>query len=530
MKIILSLLLVALPIIGLVDSGFVTLETGSGQPVACGANFDCESVLTSDWAHIGPIPISALGFLFYAVVLILALLNYLEIDIKSAVDNFANKLKLKKDNVLRFVTIPELLLIITFFGFLFSLYLMFLMQFVIKAWCLFCLISAGTSTSLFIVMLLYFIYVETNSPFVIKTIVIKKFHILYILILKKIFFLFDAESVHNAMTNVGKNMGENRLLKTLISTSFSFSHEKVHKEVDGVLYPNPVGLAAGFDYNGDLTQVLSDVGFGFHTIGTVTYDYYEGNPKPRLGRFPNSKSLLVNKGLKSLGAKKIIQKLENLKFMIPTGISIASTNKHFDSTHDQILNILKTFFLFEKSGVQHSYYELNISCPNTFGGEPFTTPKRLKLLLTALEKLQISKPTYVKMPIDQSELETLKLLRVINKFTIAGVVIGNLTKDRKNPDVDPQEKKEWKNKVGNLSGSPTRKRSNKLIKLTKKHYKDRFTIIGTGGIMTPKDAVEKMKLGADLVQLITGMIFEGPQLLGMINLKLAQISLNKKTN
>ena len=321
----------------------------------------------------------------------------------------------------------------------------------------------------------------------------------------------------------------NKIAKNLTKILFSFSHKNLEKKIDGITFKNSIGLSAGFDYNGELTGILSSVGFGFHTIGTVTFDYYEGNKKPRLGRFLKSKSLLVNKGFKSLGAKSIAQKLANTKFSIPTGISIGSTNKYFDSSKEQIKDILKTFKIFEKSKVNHSYYELNISCPNTFGGEPFTNPIKLKMLLAALQKLNILKPIYIKMPIDQSKKETLLMLKIIDKFKIAGVIFGNLTKDKTNPDVHIDDKKEWKKVKGNLSGKPTWNRSNDLIKLTRRNFKNRFTIIGTGGIFNGRDAIKKIEYGADLVQLITGMIFEGPQAIGKINLELAQKTFNKRS-
>ncbi len=340
---------------------------------------------------------------------------------------------------------------------------------------------------------------------------------LYKKFLKPILFLLDAEFVHNQFTNMGQLIGSNATTKNILKLFLNKNNSKLVMQIDGISFPNRVGLAAGFDYNGRLVNVLSAVGFGFQTVGTVTYQPYKGNPTPRLGRFPRSQSLLVNKGLKTLGAKQIIKDLERIgEFDIPTGISIASTNTHFNSLNEQLFDFLATFYLFEKSQVKHSHYELNISCPNTFGGEPFTTPDRLEILLSALDKFNISKPIYVKMPIDFSDRDFLALLKVINRHSIAGVNIGNLTKDKKNPDVNKQDRVEWKQKKGNLSGKPTFKRSNHLIQLTKSHYKNRFTIIGTGGIFTPQDAKEKIKNGADLVQLITGMIYEGPQVVGQI--------------
>jgi dihydroorotate dehydrogenase len=131
--------------------------------------------------------------------------------------------------------------------------------------------------------------------------------------------------------------------------------------------------------------------------------------------------------------------------------------------------------------------------------------------------LKLNRPLYIKMPIDQADVITLQLLKVLDAHTVQGVIVGNLTKDKKNPDVTKADQDRWQTMPGNLSGRPTWRRSNHLITLTKANYGSRFTIIGTGGIFSGQDAAEKMALGADLVQLITGMIYEGPQLIGQIN-------------
>lgn len=351
----------------------------------------------------------------------------------------------------------------------------------------------------------------------------------YQYLLKPILFLFDAETVHNTFTRLGAFFGRVPFIKWVFRTIFvDTTIQPV--TIDGISFPNRVGLGAGFDYNGDLSQILPDLGFGFHTIGTVTWDYYQGNPKPRLGRFPKSKALLVNKGLKSLGTPAIIKKLENTQlgdFKIPTGISIASANRAYDSVHEHLVNIVLSFLAFEQSEVKHSYYEMNISCPNTFGGEPFTTPERLDVLLDALDELKISKPLYLKMPIDFSDKEALQLLKVIVKHKVNGVIFGNLTKDKSNPAVEQTEAEQWKKVRGNLSGKPTWDRSNRLVALTKTHYGKKLTIIGMGGVFTPEDAVHKRELGADLLQMISGMIFEGPQTVGQIAMALDEKSKTK---
>ena len=126
------------------------------------------------------------------------------------------------------------------------------------------------------------------------------------------------------------------------------------------------------------------------------------------------------------------------------------------------------------------------------------------------------------MPIDQPKETTIALLEVLNTSTVSGVIFGNLTKDKANPAVTSNDRKQWQLRQGNLSGKPTWERSNACITLTKKHFGKRFTIIGTGGIFSAADALKKQALGADLVQLITGMIFEGPQLIGEVVAKQAE--------
>ncbi len=522
MKKILSLLLITFAILGLIDSSLITHEEFKETVPICGDGFNCNEVLNSKWSHLGPIPLSILGMFFYALTLTVAIANYNNVNLSKRIKKIT-----KQKNLLTLLTTSELLLILTMFGALFSIYLVSIMEFVIHSWCRYCLISAFSSISLFITASFYYTSYCQDSPFIIKKFIFTFIHFNYINFIKPIFFLFDAELMHDTHTKLGKTLGSYRILRTLTALVFNFSHHKLSTQFNKINFPNPIGLAGGFDYNADLNNIIPSVGFGFHTIGTVTLHSYQGNQPPRLARFPNSKSLLVNKGLKTIGAKKIIKKLKNQHFSIPTGISIGATNKPYTSTKEQILDIITTFKLFEQTSLNHSYYELNISCPNTFGGEPFTSPTRLQQLLNALDKLNIKKPIYIKMPIDQTEKETLKMLKIINKSSIAGVIFGNLTKDKKNPNVTKKDRVEWQKISGNLSGKPTWHRSNQLIKLTKKYYPNRFTIIGTGGIFTPKDAEYKLKIGADLIQIITGMIFEGPQTIGNINHYLAKQAMLK---
>lgn len=349
---------------------------------------------------------------------------------------------------------------------------------------------------------------------------------LYVHLLKPVLFTQSPELVHLKMVSLGKKFGQMKLSTSLMKGIWAYQNVQTMKKIDGITFPNPVGLAAGFDYDADLLDTMPAIGFGFHTIGTITLQAYEGNPLPRLTRYPRSSSILVNKGLKNIGAAGIIEKLSDIEMKIPTGISIASTNRKYQNEKDQITEITDCFTLFEKSSLSHAYYELNISCPNTFGGEPFTTKIKLERLMIEMDKLKLTRPLYAKMPIDLSKDETLTLLQVLDTHSIQGVIFGNLTKDKTNPDVHSEDIEDWKKAKGNLSGKPTFKRSNACIKLTKKYFGSRFTIIGTGGIFSGEDAYTKILLGADLVQLITGMIYEGPQLIGQINTYLAERKLH----
>jgi dihydroorotate dehydrogenase subfamily 2 len=340
-------------------------------------------------------------------------------------------------------------------------------------------------------------------------------------LVKPLFFLINPEHIHVRMVAMGQMMGNFGLTRFLLAYLLQVKDQRLVKKLAGITFPNPVGLAAGFDYNADLTQILGSVGFGFQSVGTITNGAYGGNPRPMLGRLPKSRSLMVNKGYKNLGADQTIAKLEGKRFPIPVGISIGVTNSEkMDSLEKVIQDIKECFQKFERSQVQHKYYELNISCPNLKVGVSLYDPKHLQSLLTMLDSLKVKRPVFIKMPIEKSDSQYKAMLDVILKHRIAGVIIGNLSKDRHNPAIDPSEVDKYA--VGNFSGKPTWESSNHLIEYTRAYVKHKLIIIGCGGIFSPEDAQEKMRRGADVVQLITGMIYQGPQLIGQINAKLTE--------
>ncbi len=345
---------------------------------------------------------------------------------------------------------------------------------------------------------------------------------LYGSLIKRVLFLFEPEFVHEFITSYGKILGDLGFSRSLLKRIFYFKNRKLSQTVAGIEFENPIGLAAGFDYQAKLTKILPSLGFGFDTVGTITNHAYGGNPKPRLGRLTKSKALMVNKGFKNPGIKEIVKKLQKTRFKIPVGISIGKTNSVKEMTQKEAVeDIVSAFKIAECSRVNFSYYELNISCPNLFGDVDFYSPQHLKELLTAVTNLKLKKPLLVKMPIETSNEETEKMLDVITNFPVAGVVFGNLQKNRKDKTFNAAEIKKFP--LGNFSGKPTEQRSNELIELAYRKYAHQLVIVGCGGVFSAKDAYRKIKLGASLIQLITGLIFVGPQLVAQINIELVEL-------
>lgn len=340
-------------------------------------------------------------------------------------------------------------------------------------------------------------------------------------LLKPILFKIDPEKVHIKSTAFGEWIGGHDIFKKLISSQFKIENPTLRQKLAGVEFSNPIGLAAGFDYEARLTQITPSIGFGFHSVGTITNSAFKGNPRPQLGRLPESQSLMVNKGFRNLGAQKTTEKLKKFSFEIPVGISIGRTNSAKLNQKQSIEDIIHAFNIFEKTQINNSYYELNISCPNLFGNVTFYTKNNLGNLLSEIDKLRLKKPVFIKMPISNSDREIQVMLDVIANHSPKGVIFGNLQRDRSHPSLIKREVEKFK--VGNFSGKPTFERSNELITLAYRNYKKRFVIVGCGGIFCAEDAYKKIKLGASLVQLITGMIFEGPQIISQINLGLIKL-------
>lgn len=340
-------------------------------------------------------------------------------------------------------------------------------------------------------------------------------YILYQVFLKPIFFNIDPEKVHNWILRFGKFLGSHQLAKKTINVLFSYHHSALEQEILGIHFPNPIGLAAGFDKNGEIVDIIPSVGFGFMEIGSITGEPCPGNKKPRIWRLKKSKGLVVNYGLKNDGAIVVAKRLQGKKFNIPLGISIAKTNSPETVDIEKgIKDYLKVCQNFIEIG---DYWTINISCPNSFGGQPFTYPTSLDKLLTEIDKFNFQKPIFLKLSPDLSEQQIDEIIHITMKHNISGFVCTNLTKNRKQiMDKNiPQE--------GGISGKPVTSLSDNMIAYIYRKTQGRYSIIGVGGIFSAQDAYRKIKLGASLVQLITGMIFEGPQLISSINMGLVDL-------
>ncbi|MFH0928055.1 MAG: quinone-dependent dihydroorotate dehydrogenase [bacterium] len=347
----------------------------------------------------------------------------------------------------------------------------------------------------------------------------KLINLIYRYLAKPLFFQLNPEFTHDFICWLGELLGNCQATRRLTSYFLKYQDPALKQSILGIEFQNPVGLGAGFDKNARLTKILPEVGFGFEEVGSITGEYCPGNSKPRLWRLPKSRGLLVHYGLMNDGADAISSRLRHQKFNFPIGISIAKTNNPATvEVASGVADYVKAFQAFTDIG---EYFTINISCPNAFGGEPFTTPDRLEQLLGALDQIFTNKPIFIKLPacLPLSEIDA--LVEVAKRHRVHGFIATNLLKNREDPSINQTEIAGLTQ--GAVGGKPVWEKSNQLVAHLYQTVGDKFVIIGLGGIFTAEDAYHKIKLGASLVQLVTGMIFEGPQSIGEINRGLAEL-------
>lgn len=339
----------------------------------------------------------------------------------------------------------------------------------------------------------------------------------YQVVLKPIFFRFDPENIHDRMLHVGKRLSRYAFTRALTRVGFGYSNPMLEQTLLGIDFKNPIGLAAGFDKNAELTEIMPSVGFGFEEVGSITGEACLGNEKPRLWRLKKSRGLLVNYGLKNDGSQAIAARLKNKHFTFPLGTSIAKTNSPATCELDVgIADYVKAFTEFTTIG---AYYTINISCPNAFGGQPFTDPARLDALLSSLDRIPTGKPIFIKFSPDITRDNIDQIIQVVEQHRVHGLICTNLTKKRDNPKITDENVPP----LGGMSGKIVEDMANDMIKYLYAKVKNKYVIIGCGGVFSAEDAYRKIRLGASLVQLITGMIYQGPQVISEINRGLVQL-------
>jgi dihydroorotate dehydrogenase len=330
-------------------------------------------------------------------------------------------------------------------------------------------------------------------------------------VVKPVCFRFDPERVHNAFITTGSILGSNPLTRGIASMALDYENPILEQRLMGINFRNPVGLSAGFDKDGKAAMIMRSVGFGFADVGSVTAMPCRGNSGKRLTRFPDRKSILVNLGLNNRGAMAVHESLMNKDTGIPMIVSAAKTNSiETIEPHIGMADYLFTIDTFKDIA---DVFELNISCPNAFGGEDFAKPDLFDILTLEISKLKLRQPVIVKMSPDLTRKNIDRIVEIAAKHDISGFVLSNLNKKH---DLGK----------GGLSGKAVEGKANDLLSYVYRKnlsHKKRFTLIGAGGIFSADDAYTKIKLGANLVQLITGMIYNGPQLIGEINCGLAEL-------
>lgn len=327
------------------------------------------------------------------------------------------------------------------------------------------------------------------------------------------------------MIKFGAKVQKVGFLRGLIKSSWAYQNQQfLAQNLAGVKFENPLGLSAGLDKNFEIAGIASAIGFGQMEGGSITFKASAGNPKPWYFRLPKSKSIVVNAGLPNQGAPKILSRLEKYSAKqidnMRINVSVAYTNQKNTKTETEAIADYVGSLKLVKKTPPVDLVTLNISCPNTFGGEPFTTPAKLERLLTAVDEINLTIPLFIKMPIDKNNQEFDALLEVILRHNVQGLTISNLFKEREKVKLADDLPDLIK---GNLSGAPTFAKSNQLITRAYRKCGDRLIISGVGGIFSTEDAYAKIRAGASLVQMVTGLMFEGPQIVGQINCDLVRL-------
>ena len=319
----------------------------------------------------------------------------------------------------------------------------------------------------------------------------------------KIFRFFPPETAHHLALLSLKILNKVRILKLFFPDNKDFDNPK---EYFNLKFRNMLGVAAGLDKNGDYVDELESLGFGFVELGTVTPKPQEGNQKPRVFRYLNQQSVINRLGFNNKGVNYLVSKIKNKKYDAVIGVNIGANKK---STNDQ--RIEDYVFCFEKVYKYCDYVTVNISSPNTPKLRKLHHPDELEKIFKRINEIKSTNkteiPVFLKISPDEDEETILKIINIYKTLKINGLIVTNTSIDK---DI-----LEGCSHDGGISGKPLFKKSNQLLKKIHELDKDIF-LVGVGGVFTKEDYENKITLGASLVQIYTGFIFEGPAIVKKI--------------
>lgn len=336
---------------------------------------------------------------------------------------------------------------------------------------------------------------------------------MYKFLVRPFLFLLDAERAHHltfSLVRFLSKIGFSGVFKSL----YTIEDKLLEREIFGLKFKNPVGLAAGFDKDALLYNQFSNFGFGFVEIGTLTPKPQEGNPKSRLFRLKADEAIINRMGFNNKGVFDAVERLKKEHHVLIGG----NIGKNKVTSND---DAIKDYLICFDALFDHvDYFAINVSSPNTPGLRELQGKKPLMALLRELKKENVKyakdkkeKPILLKIAPDLTDNQLLDIIQIVETTKIDGVIATNTTIERKNLKSDLVQTEE----KGGLSGKPLKDRSTYVIRFLAERSNKAFPIIGVGGIHSPQDALEKLEAGADLIQLYTGFIYEGPSLIKRIN-------------
>ena len=345
---------------------------------------------------------------------------------------------------------------------------------------------------------------------------------MYKLFIRPLLFLIDPEKVHHLTFQFIQFVAFVPGVKPILHWFFTLQHPTLERKILGLTFKNPVGLAAGFDKDAKLIDGLGCFGFGFIEIGTLTPRAQSGNEKPRLFRLPADNALINRMGFNNEGAVAAVSRLSKRSSSMLVGGNIGK-NKNTPNDHAtaDYVNCMETLF------PHVDYFVVNVSSPNTPGLRDLQEKEPLKKLLMEVKRLSKTKekpkPILLKIAPDLTMGQLDDVIEILKETGTDGVIATNTTLSREG--LVTNDESISKIGMGGLSGKPLQKKSNEVIKYLRSQLGPGYPIIGVGGIMTPEDAMEKLLAGADLIQIYTGFVYEGPSFVKRINQCL--IALNK---